>query len=81
MSNDGGTSVFQTLVTQGAISNPVFSIYLAESGSEIFFGGINQALYKGSFTYMPVTEQVVIQDDAFRFSVNNGIAGLLARQN
>ncbi|KAH9019322.1 acid protease [Lactarius deliciosus] len=53
----GASPVFQSLVSQGQVSAPVFSFYLAESGSELYIGGTNQDLYTGSFTYMPVTTQ------------------------
>lgn len=57
--------VFQTLVKQGKVSTPVFSFYLADSGSELYIGGTNRHHYEGSFTYMPVEIQVGIQNDAF----------------
>lgn len=58
ISSYGASPVFQTLVSQGQVSDPVFSFYLAKSNSELFIGGTNQDRYNGSFTYMPVTEQV-----------------------
>ncbi|KAH8986113.1 Asp-domain-containing protein [Lactarius akahatsu] len=60
LSSYGASPVFQSLVSQGQVSTPVFSFYLAESGSELYIGGTNQDLYTGSFTYMPVTTQVGI---------------------
>ncbi|KAN0137690.1 eukaryotic aspartyl protease [Lactarius tabidus] len=51
----GDSTVFQTLVSQGQVSDPVFSFYLAESGSELYIGGTNQNHYRGSFTYVPVS--------------------------
>ncbi len=60
-----GQSLVPNLVSQGQVSTPVFSLYLAQSGSELYIGGMNQNHYKGSFTYMPVTTQVGIHDDAF----------------
>jgi len=65
MSNYRASPLFQTLVSQGQVSTPVFSLYLAQSGSELYIGGTNQNHYKGSFTYMHVTTQVGIHDDAF----------------
>ncbi|KAH8986111.1 acid protease [Lactarius akahatsu] len=55
LSSYGASPVFQSLVSQGQVSTPVFSFYFAESGSELYIGGTNQALYTGPFTYMPVT--------------------------
>ncbi|KAI9444478.1 acid protease [Lactarius indigo] len=57
ISSYGASPVFQSLVSQGQVSTPVFSFYLSESGSELYIGGTNQDLYTGSFTYMPVTTQ------------------------
>lgn len=49
---------FQTLVTQGVTTQPVFAFKLAESGSELYLGGVDSNLFTGSFTYAPVTTQV-----------------------
>jgi cathepsin D len=65
LSNYGASPVFQTLASEGLVSTLVFSFYLAESGSELYIGGMNQDHYTGSFTYMPVTTLVGMQDDAF----------------
>lgn len=50
--------VVQTLIAEGQVSDPVFAFKLASSGSELRIGGVNTALYTGSFTYTPVTLQV-----------------------
>ncbi|KAJ8591472.1 acid protease [Rhizopogon salebrosus TDB-379] len=57
VSRFGADSVFQTLVSQGAVPEPVFAFKLASSGSELRVGGVNSALYKDPFTYTPVTQQ------------------------
>ncbi|KAG2132860.1 aspartic peptidase domain-containing protein [Suillus bovinus] len=57
ISEYGADSVFQTLVSQGAVPEPVFAFKLASSGSELYVGGVNSALYRGPFTYIPVTQQ------------------------
>ncbi|KAH7919100.1 acid protease [Leucogyrophana mollusca] len=44
--------VFQSLVAQGQSSQPVFAFKLAATGSELFLGGTNPALYTGDFTYV-----------------------------
>lgn len=49
--------LFQSLVAQKQISNPVFAFKLAQSGSELYLGGTNSKLYTGSITYTPVTTQ------------------------
>lgn len=50
--------VVETLIAEGQLSDPVFAFKLASSGSELSVGGVNTALYIGSFTYTPVTQQV-----------------------
>ena len=65
LSSYRASPLFQSLVSQDRVSAPVFSFYFAQSGSELYIGGTNQNHYKGSFTYMPVTIQVGIHDDAF----------------
>jgi hypothetical protein len=49
--------VVESLITQGQLNEPVFSFKLAASGSELFMGGANSAMYAGDFTYTPVTQQ------------------------
>jgi cathepsin D len=50
--------MFQTLVTQGITTQPVFAFKLAQAGSELFLGGDNPSLYQGSFVNVPVTTPV-----------------------
>lgn len=57
VSEYGANSVFQTLVSQGAVPEPVFAFKLASSGSELYIGGVNSALYYAPFTYLPITQQ------------------------
>ncbi|KAI0081507.1 acid protease [Panus rudis PR-1116 ss-1] len=62
---------FQTLVAQGKTTQPVFAFKLAETGSELFLGGVNSKLYTGSFTYAPVTVQAYWQVNMDSVIVNN----------
>jgi len=50
--------VIQTLISNHAISDPVFAFSLGSSGAELRIGGVNSALYTGSLTYTPVTDKV-----------------------
>jgi aspartyl protease len=50
--------VFQTLISGGVVSSPVFGFKLAPNGSELFLGGTNNKLYTGNFTWVPLTIQV-----------------------
>lgn len=49
--------VFQTLVGAGQTTSSVFAFKLASSGSELTVGGLNSALYSGTPTYTPVTQE------------------------
>lgn len=53
--------LFQTLVAQGQVTEPRFAFKLAESGAELYLGGTNHELYKGYFTYVPVTDEVSLK--------------------
>ncbi|KAH9957080.1 aspartic peptidase domain-containing protein [Russula dissimulans] len=44
--------LFQTLFEEGKVAQPMFGLKLAENGSELFLGGVNHALYKGSITWV-----------------------------
>jgi len=59
ISASNSTPFFENLIAQGSLPNNVFAFYLAEEGSELYLGGINNKLYKGNITYVPVTEGVM----------------------
>jgi cathepsin D len=49
--------VFQTLVSEGQTSSPVFAFKLAESSSELSIGGLDSSVYTGTPAYTSVTQQ------------------------
>ena len=53
----GANPFFQTLVAAKGAPEPVFSFKFAETGAELFVGGTNSALFKGDFSYTPVTKE------------------------
>ena len=57
----GASPVFQTFVSEGQVTDAVFSFKLSSSGAELYIGGSNSALYSGRFTHTPVTHQVTLE--------------------
>ena len=54
----GAPPPIQNLISLHALTKPMFGFKLASSGSELFIGGVNSDLYKGEFTWVPVTKAV-----------------------
>jgi cathepsin D len=50
--------LFQSLIAEGVVTSQVFGFKLATSGSELFLGGTNSALYTGDFTWVSLTIEV-----------------------
>jgi len=55
LSSFRATPFFNTLILQKKVAAQMFSFYLAETGSELFLGGVNQRRYTGSFNWRKVT--------------------------
>uniref|UniRef100_A0A6N2LWK5 Peptidase A1 domain-containing protein n=1 Tax=Salix viminalis TaxID=40686 RepID=A0A6N2LWK5_SALVM len=58
----GAVPVWDNMIKQGLIKEPVFSFWLNrnaddEEGGEIVFGGMDPNHYKGKHTYVPVTQK------------------------
>lgn len=54
----GASPLFQTLVSQGKVASGKFSFHLADSGSELYLGGMNSALFSAASTKAyPVVSQ------------------------
>uniref|UniRef100_A0A8C6DMW2 Peptidase A1 domain-containing protein n=1 Tax=Moschus moschiferus TaxID=68415 RepID=A0A8C6DMW2_MOSMO len=74
----GTIPIFDKLMEQGAISEPVFAFYLSthkENGSVLMFGGVDHSYYKGKLNWIPVsrTESWLITVD--RISMNGRVIG------
>ncbi|XP_070151124.1 lysosomal aspartic protease-like [Polyergus mexicanus] len=62
ISVDGVTPVFNNMIQQHLVQEPIFSFYLnrnpsAEVGSELILGGVDHDHYEGNITYFPVTHE------------------------
>jgi len=56
LSSYPASSLFETLVQEGKVTEPVFSIKLTSDGGELYLGGMNGDLYQGEIIYTPVTK-------------------------
>ena len=66
----GVKTIFNEMLDQKVITEPVFSIYLQKdgnetSGGEITFGGIDVTKYTGELTYVPIS-----REDYWQFSLD-----------
>ncbi|KAF8473670.1 acid protease [Russula ochroleuca] len=48
------TTIFETLVEENQLEEPVFGLVLAESNSELIIGGRDSSRFKGNLSYTPV---------------------------
>lgn len=58
----GKPPFFQTAISQGAVSNPVFSFYLSPNVSELYLGGTDSQHYTG-----PIEKHIVMNPSAPTF--------------
>ncbi|XP_072886903.1 pepsin A-like [Hemitrygon akajei] len=74
---EGATTVFDNIMSQHLVSQPLFSVYLTrtngESGSEVLFGGIDSSRYTGPIYWVPVTQEAYWQIEIQRVTVNGQI--------
>ena len=55
------STVFETLVKEGQLPEPVFGIALADSNPELIIGGRDSSRYKGDLVYTPVDTGSVVR--------------------
>uniref|UniRef100_A0A8D0Y732 Peptidase A1 domain-containing protein n=1 Tax=Sus scrofa TaxID=9823 RepID=A0A8D0Y732_PIG len=56
---EGTTPIFDTIMNQSLISEPVFAFYLStetEAGSVVMFGGVLDCYYKGDLKWVPLSQ-------------------------
>jgi cathepsin D len=80
ISDYDASPLFQTLVNNGVTTDSVFAFKLSDSGAELTIGGVNDDLYTGDFTYVPVTQEGYWQVDMDAVSVGSkkAVTGLSA---
>jgi len=71
----GVTPVFDNMIAQKLVDEPVFSFYLnrdptAKEGGEIIFGGTDEGKFKGDLTYVPVKEEKYWKFGLNGFAIN-----------
>ncbi|TQS33806.1 hypothetical protein Golomagni_05837 [Golovinomyces magnicellulatus] len=59
------TPPFYSMINQGLLDKPVFSIYISgtEEGSEVVFGGVNDDLFTGKITKLPLRRKAYWEVD------------------
>uniref|UniRef100_T1GNE8 Peptidase A1 domain-containing protein n=1 Tax=Megaselia scalaris TaxID=36166 RepID=T1GNE8_MEGSC len=75
---DNVVPVFYNMVSQRLVDEPIFSFYLnrkigASPGGQLMFGGSDRSLYKGEFTYVPVTQEGYWQFNLDKAEVDGNI--------
>ncbi|KAJ7072892.1 acid protease [Mycena amicta] len=68
----GDDPLFTTLVEQGQVP-PVFGVKLADTGSELLFGGVNTALFTGAFRNVSLIEEDFYALNLQALDVNNRV--------
>jgi hypothetical protein len=58
ISQFGARPTFQTLISEGALSSPMFGLKLGPSGSELTIGGVDRRFKEEDFTWVKVSTEV-----------------------
>ncbi|XP_055510938.1 gastricsin-like [Leucoraja erinacea] len=63
LSAGGATTVFDGMMNDRLVAEPLFSIYLgrqpnSQSGGEVTFGGVDSSLYTGEIVWVPVLQEL-----------------------
>nr|AWJ68100.1 pepsinogen A2 [Lateolabrax maculatus] len=64
IASDNVVPVFDNMVSQGLVSQNLFSVYLSsnsEQGSEVVFGGVDSSHYTGQISWIPLTSATYYQ--------------------
>ncbi|KAJ8017202.1 hypothetical protein DPEC_G00015360 [Dallia pectoralis] len=72
----GATPVFDNMVTQGLVSQNLFSVYLSSNsaeGSVVSFGEIESSYYTGQITWIPLTSETYWQVKMDSVTINGNV--------
>ncbi|GAB1301156.1 Gastricsin [Apodemus speciosus] len=79
LSAGGATTALQGMLGEGALSEPLFGVYLGSQqgsdGGQIVFGGVDENLYTGDLTWIPVTQELYWQITIDDFLVGDQASG------
>ncbi|KAG9270763.1 hypothetical protein AMEX_G15749 [Astyanax mexicanus] len=78
ISSDSATPVFTNMVSQGLVSQNLFSVYLSsddEQGSMLFLGEADSSYYTGSIYWIPLTSESYYQVTLDSVTVNGEVVG------
>ncbi|TDH10797.1 hypothetical protein EPR50_G00077340 [Perca flavescens] len=73
IASDNVVPVFDNMVSEGLVSQPMFSVYLSsqsEQGSEVVFGGVDSSHYTGQITWIPLTSATYWQISMDSVTIN-----------
>jgi cathepsin D len=81
ISVDHLTPFFQDVIKNGEAAQPVFGVYLSNKSGvsgEMTLGGLDDNMYSGSFTWVPVTHETwwQIELDSFNINGKNMVPGV-----
>ncbi|XP_038578669.1 LOW QUALITY PROTEIN: pepsin A-like [Micropterus salmoides] len=73
IASDNVVPVFDNMIQQGLVSQPMFSVYLSgnsDQGSEVVFGGVDSSHYTGQITWIPLTSATYWQIQMDSVTIN-----------
>ncbi|XP_073326468.1 pepsin A-like [Pagrus major] len=73
IASDNVVPVFDNMIKQGLVSQPMFSVYLSgnsEQGSEVVFGGTDSNHYTGQITWIPLSSATYWQISMDSVTIN-----------